>query len=117
MENLLPDFTSSTKLLNGELIVDELKNVTLLYSDIKGFTPLSSNMHPQKLCALLDLVYSAFDKHLSHFGLYKVDTIGDAFVVVGGLPGYDSYDDHALKCVQFGLHMLRDLDIIKEVCM
>ena len=44
-----------------------------------------------------------------------IDTIGDAFVVVGGLPGYKSVNNHALACVQFALHMSRDMAQIREV--
>ena len=44
-----------------------------------------------------------------------IDIIGDAFVVVGGLPGYKSVNNHALACVQFALHMARDMAQIREV--
>jgi len=43
------------------------------------------------------------------------DTIGDAFVVAGGLPGYKSVNNHALACVQFALHMQDDMRQIREV--
>ena len=47
--------------------------------------------------------------------LFHTDTIGDAFVVVGGLPGYKSVHNHALACVQFALHMLTDIEQIRKV--
>jgi class 3 adenylate cyclase len=73
LENMLPQPAHHAKqLLLGELVFDELHDVTLLYSDIKGFTPLSANMDSQVLTKLLNLIYSAFDRHLEHFGLYKV---------------------------------------------
>lgn len=72
LENMLPRAIHAKQLLLGELVFDELHNVTLLYSDIKGFTPLSANMDSQVLTKLLNLIYSAFDRHLEHFGLYKV---------------------------------------------
>lgn len=115
LENMLPGPDYAAKLMDGELVFDELEDVSLLFSDIKGFTPLSSKMHPGDLCQLLDILYSSFDKHLEHFGLYKVDTIGDAVVVVGGLDNYSSKQDHALKCVQCALHMLNDVKILREV--
>jgi len=116
LENMLPRPVHAKQLLQGELVFDELHNVTLLYSDIKGFTPLSARLKPQVLCKLLNLIYSAFDRHLEHFGLYKVDTIGDAFIVVGGLPGYNSQHNHALSCLQFALHMQNDMKIIRSAC-
>lgn len=72
IENMVPMSTHAKHLLNGELVFDELHDVTLLYSDLRGFTPLSAKMTPQALCKLLNLIYSAFDRHLEHFGLYKI---------------------------------------------
>ncbi len=72
IENMVPQPSHAKQLLLGELVFDELHNVTLLYSDIRGFTPLSAKMKPQVLCKLLNLIYSAFDRHLEHFGLYKI---------------------------------------------
>ena len=69
---MLPRPEHAQQLLDGELVFNELHDVTLLYSDIKGFTPLCSKMKPQVLSKLLNLIYSAFDRHLEHFGLYKV---------------------------------------------
>jgi class 3 adenylate cyclase len=72
IENMVPMPSHAKHLLNGELVFDELHDVTLLYSDLRGFTPLSAKMTPQALCKLLNLIYSAFDRHLEHFGLYKI---------------------------------------------
>jgi class 3 adenylate cyclase len=110
---MLPSPSHAEQLIKGELILDELKDVTLLYSDLKGFTPLSAKMHPGDLCDLLNMMYSSFDKHLDHFGLYKIDTIGDAFVVVGGLDGYEKSRNHPLACIQLALHMQNDMANIR----
>jgi class 3 adenylate cyclase len=112
---MLPTSGHAIKLLKGEFILDELHDVTLLYSDIKGFTPLSSSMHPIQLCELLNEIYSSFDKHLNEFGMYKVDIIGDAFVVIGGMPGYKDQSEHARNAVLFAFHMLEDIKNIKQV--
>lgn len=79
LENMLPKSVHAKQLLHGELVFDELHDVTLLYSDIKGFTPLSATMDSQVLTKLLNLIYSAFDRHLEHFGLYKV---GKPFILL-----------------------------------
>jgi len=47
LENMLPSKEHAKQLIKGELVLDELKDVTLLYSDMKGFTPLSAKMHPK----------------------------------------------------------------------
>lgn len=102
------------KLLGGELVMENLQDVTLLYSDMKGFTPLCSEMHPIRLCQLLNDIYSSFDRFLTPFGLYKVDTIGDAFVVVGGMSGYHDRKNHAVNCILFSFHMLECVKKIRE---
>lgn len=57
----------------------------MLYSDIVGFTDLCTRLSPTELIHLLDDLYSGFDRCLVEVGLYKVETIGDAFIAVGGL--------------------------------
>ena len=47
LENMLPSTHHAEQLIKGKLVLDELKDVTLLYSDMKGFTPLSAKMHPK----------------------------------------------------------------------
>jgi hypothetical protein len=123
LSNLLPSRRHAKQLLQGELVCDDHQDVTLLYSDVKGFTPLAAKLHPLKLCKLLNKIYSAFDDYLSPFGLYKVDTIGDAFVVVGGLsaatPSQSQHGqdqtDHATNSVFFAFYMLECLRRIREV--
>jgi len=113
LSNMLPSPEHAMKLLHGKTVTEELKDVTLLYSDMKGFTQLSAKLHPLDLCALLNDIYSLFDRHLNYFGLYKVDIIGDAFVVVGGLPCHSQKRNSAMNCVLFAFHMLQDM---KSVC-
>ncbi len=115
LSNLLPSRQHAQKLLRGELVSDNLQEVTLLYSDMKGFTPLCSEMHPIRLCQLLNDIYTSFDRFLSPFGLYKVDTIGDAFVVVGGIPGYPDQKNHAMNSILFSFYMLECVRKIREV--
>ena len=85
LANMLPSPRHAEALMNGATIVDELQDVTLLYSDMVGFTSLSAKMSSDELCSLLNRIYTAFDSHLDELGVYKMDTIGDAFIVVGGM--------------------------------
>jgi hypothetical protein len=85
LANMLPTPQYAEALLLQGTIVDELEDVTLLYSDMVGFTALSATMKPVDSCIFLNKVYSAFDKHLDSFGVYKMDTVGDAFIVIGGM--------------------------------
>jgi class 3 adenylate cyclase len=83
--NMLPSLEHAEKLMRAENVVEVLDDVTLLYSDVKGFTELCQKITPEELIKFLDKLYSAYDKHLDHAGLYKIETIGDAFIVVGGM--------------------------------
>ncbi|CAE7450000.1 gca, partial [Symbiodinium microadriaticum] len=114
LSNMLPRRENAQALLNGEFVCEELKDVTLLYSDLKGFTDFASNKHPLQLAKLLDAIYSSFDRHLNHFGLYKIDIIGDAFVVVGGIAGRVHVKNPTLNCVMYAFHMLHDLQEINR---
>jgi class 3 adenylate cyclase len=90
--NILPE-PIADRLRRGErLIADRFDDVTLLFADIVGFTELSSSMQPDELVAVLNEVFSVFDDLVEEHGLEKVKTIGDAYMVVGGLT--DSSPDH-----------------------
>lgn len=73
-----------------------------------GFTPLTTRLTPVQLYHMLDELYSRFDSHLDKLGLYKMDTVGDAFVAIGGLPG-SKINSHATAAVQLGLFMLQEV--------
>ncbi|KAG2451869.1 hypothetical protein HYH02_003645 [Chlamydomonas schloesseri] len=59
--------------------------VTLLFADIKGFTPMCKEVEPKQVMALLNALYSRYDAMLDKYGVYKVETIGDCYFVAGGL--------------------------------
>ncbi|ETW04884.1 hypothetical protein, variant 1 [Aphanomyces invadans] len=110
LANMLPSPEYAEALLLNGTIVDELNDVTLLYSDMVGFTALSATLKPVESCLFLNKVYSAFDRHLDAFGVYKMDTVGDAFIVIGGLPNYKSEKNHAVAITAFAVEMLREMD-------
>ncbi len=89
LRHMLPSPWHADSIMRGEPVVEFLHNVTLLYSDIVGYTVLSARLHPADLIRLLDRLYRSFDAHLDALGLYKVETIGDAFVVLGGVRRID----------------------------
>lgn len=110
LANMLPAPQYAEALMSQSTVVDELAEVTLLYSDMVGFTTLGSNLKPGDICVLLNKIYSAFDKHLDQFGIYKMDTVGDAFIVVGGLPTHKSERNHAAAVTAFAIEMLHEID-------
>ena len=84
--NILPS-TIAKKLKEGEKnIADGFAEVTILFADIVGFTQLSEKTSPQELVSLLNDIFSRFDRLTDKHDLEKIKTIGDAYMVVGGLP-------------------------------
>ncbi|GLI59742.1 hypothetical protein VaNZ11_001692, partial [Volvox africanus] len=59
--------------------------VTLLFADIQGFTPMCKVLEPRVVMAFLNDLFTRFDRRLDEFGVYKVETIGDCYMVAGGL--------------------------------
>jgi class 3 adenylate cyclase len=85
--NVLPEEVA-TRLKSGQAtIADSYTEVTVLFADIVGFTSLSARIPPEQLVRMLNQVFSAFDQLAEKYGLEKIKTIGDAYMVVSGLNG------------------------------
>ena len=77
----------------------------MFFSDIVGFTNLSSASTAVQIFALLNDLYTCFDSILHSFDVYKVETIGDAYMVVSGLP-VSNGDTHAREIARMSLRIL-----------
>ena len=105
--NVLPA-PIATRLKQGEgVIVDRFDAVSVLFADIVGFTALSARTSPEALVAMLDELFTRFDALADRHGLEKIKTIGDAYMVVAGVP--EQADDHAVRMARMGLDMLATL--------
>jgi class 3 adenylate cyclase len=83
--SILPE-PIARRLREGErLIADRFDDVTLMFADIVEFTRLSASMSPTELVGVLNDVFTAFDELVERHGLEKIKTIGDAYLVVGGM--------------------------------
>jgi len=105
--NMLPA-PIAERLKQGEsIIADSFAEVTVLFSDIVSFTPLTTQMTPKELVMLLNDLFSMFDQLVRRHDLEKIRAIGDEFVVVGGVPTPRS--DHAEAVADLALAMQRGL--------
>ncbi|VXD24890.1 Multi-sensor Hybrid Histidine Kinase [Planktothrix serta PCC 8927] len=84
--NILPEAIAEQLKQDTKAIASAIEEVTILFADIVGFTPLSSKVPPIELVGVLNEMFSIFDNLAEHNGLEKIKTIGDAYMVVGGLP-------------------------------
>jgi class 3 adenylate cyclase len=101
--NILPE-PIAERLREGEpLIADRFDDVTLMFADIVEFTRLSASMSPQELVGVLNDVFTVFDGLVDRYGLEKVKTIGDAYMVVGGMT--DRSDDHTPRVTAMALDL------------
>jgi class 3 adenylate cyclase len=86
------------------MIADGYNDATVMFADIVGFTNLSSRIPPQQLVNLLNQIFSRFDLIAESYKLEKIKTIGDAYMVVGGLP--NPRTDHAEAIAIMAIDML-----------
>ncbi len=110
--NILPRAIAERLKGDERNIADGFPEVTILFADIVGFTELSQRTSPADLVELLNRIFFAFDALSDQHALEKIKTIGDSYMVAGGLTPGDA--DHAVRVIQFGLDMLAALDAINR---
>ena len=99
--SLLPKHVAD-ELRAGNTVEPEFhENVTVFFSDIVGFTTLCDGIHAWEVIDLLNRLYCVMDYLCEKFGLYKIDTIGDAFICCSGLP--QENENHAENVANFAV--------------
>ncbi|XP_015448777.1 guanylate cyclase soluble subunit alpha-1 isoform X2 [Pteropus alecto] len=93
------------QLWQGQVVqAKKFSSVTMLFSDIVGFTAICSQCSPLQVITMLNALYTRFDQQCGELDVYKVETIGDAYCVAGGL--HKESDTHAIQIALMALKMM-----------
>lgn len=106
--NVLPASIAVQLKKSPAVIADRFESATVLFADIVGFTTMSARMTPEALVKLLAEIFSAFDALSERHGVEKIKTIGDAYMVAGGLPAPRA--DHACAVARLALDLQKALE-------
>lgn len=101
--NILPEETARELETNGHAKTHFYDNVTVLFTDFKGFSTIAGKLTPIQLVAELNEYFMAFDEIVGKYNLEKIKTIGDAYMCAGGIPTVN--DTHPLNTVKAALAM------------
>ncbi len=112
LRNILPQPIAERLKLGETTIVDSLAEVSVLFADVVGFTALTRSIPCVQLVRLLDEIFTGFDALAEEQGLEKIKTIGDAYMVVGGLP--TPRPDHASALAELALGMLERIRSMRD---
>lgn len=107
LHNVLPAPIARRLRTDPGAIAESAPSVSVLFSDIVGFTPVSEALSPEELVRLLDTMFREFDELCDRRGIEKIKTVGDAYMAVAGLPVPDA--DHAASLAELALDMQRTL--------
>jgi len=101
------------ELNRGEQVMpEEFESVTIFFSDIVGYTEITSKVDPLLVVTLLNQLYSVMDYCASFFNIFKVETIGDAYMIVGGMNNDD--DNHATNIADFALLVMKACELVRS---
>ncbi|MDY6784650.1 MAG: adenylate/guanylate cyclase domain-containing protein [Cyanobacteriota bacterium] len=110
--NILPAAIAERLKQDRSPIAEQFEEATILFADLVGFTPLSARLSPIELVDLLNLLFSEFDRLAQQFGLEKIKTIGDAYMVAAGLPL--PKPNHVEAIAEMGLSMQKAIETFQR---
>jgi class 3 adenylate cyclase len=103
LRNVLPEPIADRLKAGERVIADHYDRASVLFADVVDFTPFAEAHSPQQTVAVLNELFTGFDRLAEEFGLEKIKTIGDAYMVVAGAP--EPREDHAAVLVEMALAM------------
>jgi adenylate cyclase len=103
--NVLPASIAAQLKKKQGVIAQRFDDASVLFADLVGFTSLSAKLPPTELLGMLNTIFSGFDELVGKHGLEKIKTIGDAYMVAGGLPEPDSNHLAAMARLSLEMHL------------
>ena len=102
--NILPRSIAEKLKASSQTIADQFTSASILFADVVDFTPRSEHLPPAEVVGILDSLFSYFDTLVEKYGLEKIKTIGDCYMVAAGVP--TPRPDHARALALVALDML-----------
>ncbi|KAI9183886.1 hypothetical protein H9P43_002938 [Blastocladiella emersonii ATCC 22665] len=112
IKEILPE-SIAAQLMRGESVVPTTyPDATVLYTDLVGFTAISSAARPLDVVDMLNDLYSSFDEIIEQYDVYKVETIGDSYMVASGVPRPNG-NKHLSEMAKLAIHLVKAINSIK----
>jgi class 3 adenylate cyclase len=108
--NILPKSIAERLKNSKELIADRVPEVSIVFADLVGFTEISRKMEAGQLVGMLNEIFLGFDRAAKRLGLEKIKTIGDAYMVVAGVP--EPRADHVQAAAEMALAMQMHIEAL-----
>ncbi len=113
LTNILPPaIAARLKRAKEPVIADSYNDASILFADLAGFTARAADTLPVRLVLFLNELFTAFDQLVERYGLEKIKTTGDAYMVVSGVP--EPRPDHAAALARLALDMRAAVKVIAE---
>jgi guanylate cyclase len=111
--DMLPRSIAERLKTRPQTIADQFPTASILFADVVDFTPRTEHLRPAEVVGLLDDLFGQFDALAERYGLEKIKTIGDCYMVAAGVP--DPRPDHARALALMALDMLEVVDSQDEI--
>ncbi|MBS1537713.1 MAG: tetratricopeptide repeat protein [Bacteroidetes bacterium] len=113
LHKVLPESIAARMIEGDEEIADYYPQVSILFADIAGFTPISTDMPAFMVVRFLNFVFREFDRIIKKHGCEKIKTIGDGYMAIAGAP--DKCEDHAERITAAALEMQQPIYLPEDI--